>query len=40
MTLNQKGSMNQKKINPFLSMAPAQCKSLYQAGSTEAGFAT
>lgn len=27
MTLNQKGSMNQKKITPFLSMAHAQCKS-------------
>lgn len=39
MTLKQKGSMNQKKIIPFLSMARAWCKSLYQVGSTESGFA-
>lgn len=31
--------MSQKKITPFLSMARAQCKSLYQVGSTEDGFA-
>lgn len=39
MTLKQKGTMNQKKITPFLSMARAQCKSLYQVRSTEDGFA-